>query len=151
MAGSWTGSVYTGDETGERVNGRGAADETIFGAGGRDTLNGLGGDDRIFGGDDADQLDGGAGDDHIETDDFQTSVTGNQNDRAFGGLGDDVIRSEYGSDLLDGGAGGVVGQLRTEIVGTRTFVYGDVDADKAVDFQIELTGKIALAVTDFLL
>ena len=46
---------------------------------------------------------------------------------------------------------GAQGELRFEISGRSTFVYGDVDGDGKADFAIELAGKINLSAADFLL
>jgi hypothetical protein len=46
---------------------------------------------------------------------------------------------------------GVAGQLRYEVGGTTTSVFGDVDGDAVADFEIVLTGSITLTAADFVL
>lgn len=44
---------------------------------------------------------------------------------------------------------GAAGELRYETDGGFTLVQGDVDGDGSADFEIELTGNIALGAGDF--
>jgi Ca2+-binding RTX toxin-like protein len=43
------------------------------------------------------------------------------------------------------------GQLHYLYDGSNTIVQADMNGDKVADFEIQLTGKIALAATDFVL
>ncbi len=46
---------------------------------------------------------------------------------------------------------GIAGQLHTLVSGANTLIEGDFNGDKVADFQIELTGHVTLAGTDFVL
>ena len=46
---------------------------------------------------------------------------------------------------------GVAGELHAIFSGANTIVEGDVDGNKTADFQIEFTGHLTFADTDFVL
>ena len=46
---------------------------------------------------------------------------------------------------------GTAGELQAKAFGANTLVSGDVDGDGKGDFQILLSGSVALQATDFLL
>lgn len=75
----------------------GLQDDTIFGLGGHDVINGGVGDDIIDAGEGNDTLIGGAGNDVL--------IGGAGSDGIEGGAGDDVIDGGAGRDFLRGGAG----------------------------------------------
>jgi Ca2+-binding RTX toxin-like protein len=141
-----------------------ALGNTLFGNAGSDTLSGLAGEDRLVGGGGDDVLTGGAGRDTLEG--------GAGADRFVFATGDfatlakpDVIRDfdTNSGDVIDlGGAGatsfigfgaftGSAGQVRAQVIGGSTFVYGDVDGDGVADFAIQLTGVQMLTGDDFVL
>ena len=123
-------SVYQGsDGAVDRVLG-GNDNDTIWGAGGKDVLDGQGGDDVVFGGtdddiitdldgfdvleggDDDDAIDAGPGDDLILGGDGKDVTNGGINDNeTFAGPGDDFIIAGAGADVIfgDGGSDWVEG------------------------------------------
>ncbi|MGF1499075.1 MAG: SBBP repeat-containing protein [Elainellaceae cyanobacterium] len=72
-------------------------DETLFGDGATETLDGLDGNDIIYGNGGTDTLVGGDGDDLI--------YGGSQADTILGGAGDDTIYANGGGDFIDAGSG----------------------------------------------
>ena len=99
-------------------------DDTLFGDGaanrleggdGDDSINAKGGDDVVLGGEGNDTLVGGTGDDRVEGasgDDVLGGRGGDDillgqfgNDRIFGQLGDDTIEGHAGDDVINGGQG----------------------------------------------
>jgi Ca2+-binding RTX toxin-like protein len=123
-----------------------AGNDVLIGMGGADTLVGGAGADRfVYGG--AGQSLVGAGADritdfsHAQGDridlvsiDASTALAGNQ---AFAFIGAAAFT-------------GVAGQLRA-VSGATTVVLGDVNGDHVADFQINLTGAVALVAGDFVL
>lgn len=89
-------SIY-GSSGNDPLNGTNAADISIFGYGGNDTINGFGGDDIIDAGEGNDLVDGGDGGDTI--------LGRGGNDTIYGGNGNDAIWGEAGNDFIWGGAG----------------------------------------------
>lgn len=103
MAGSWSGNVYSGDGSDERIVGR-RSNDVIYAEGGDDTVSGRDGYDRILGDVGDDVLWGDAGDDYIEADAIGIPAR-NDDDRAVGGAGDDLVSGGYGADFLAGADG----------------------------------------------
>jgi Ca2+-binding RTX toxin-like protein len=150
----------TGNNT---LNGTAAA-ESINGDAGNDTINGSGGDDVIVGGRGKDTMTGGAGHDRFV---LETSA-----DSGIGGAVRDAIQDfTHGDDVIDlsaidaktnvaghdafswiGGSNfsGAAGQLRYQLVGSYTVVYGDTNGDKVADFEIGLSGNHTVTSADFL-
>ena len=113
----------TGDESDNRLLGRGGADsltglegnDKLFGGAGSDTLDGGPGHDRLFGeggldavlgGEDDDVLFGGKGTDTLNGGKGRDRLFGAQGrDTLVGGEGDDTLFGGRGNDLLDGGQG----------------------------------------------
>ena len=108
-----------------------------FSGNGNDTVFGNGGNDRLEGGNGNDALFGGAGNDVI--------IGGNGNDELDGGTGNDELIGANGNDRLDGGLGA---DTLTGGNGRDTFVLNAdgsaADADVITDFhrqdRIEIAG-----------
>lgn len=108
MAGSWSGTTYTGDDSKEIVTGSSAA-EWIRTLAGDDVVNAGGGDDTVHGGYGSDLIRGGAGNDWLS--DLGTYISGYVGligkDTLYGGDGDDFLKfdSVDTGDIGDGGTG----------------------------------------------
>ena len=137
---------------------------TLFGAGGNDTLSGLGGNDRLVGGAGDDVLTGGAGQDTLEggagadrfvfaTGDFGTLTKPDAIKDFDVNSGDVIDLSGAGATSFIGFGAftGAAGQVRAQVIGAYTFVYGDVDGDGMADFAVQLVGNQALTGNDFVL
>ncbi|MFE0754151.1 calcium-binding protein [Inquilinus sp. NPDC058860] len=146
LAGSLGNDSLVGDSGANTLSGSNGND-ILTGAGGKDTLTGGAGLDRFVTSSTA-QSPVGAGADritdfsHAQGDRIDLSAidasTGAAGDQAFGFIGTAVYT-------------GVAGQLRYAISGGVTTIAGDVNGDKVSDFQIQLTGSIALVSGDFVL
>jgi Ca2+-binding RTX toxin-like protein len=139
-----------------------AGDDTIIGTKFDDTLWGGKGDDRISGGQGTDDLYGNAGADTFAFASLADS-TNDKSDTIHGFSGQDKIEltqidaNEHqsgnntfkwmGTDAFDGST--AHGELRYEIVGSDTYVYGDTNGDSEADFTIHLTGHVTLEKGDF--
>jgi len=137
--------------------------DLLRGQTGNDTLSGGDGDDLLVGGSGVDDLTGGAGADTFRFSTFE-SGTGASADRIQDfAQGSDIIDvAGIDADLLTAGNqtfsfignaafSGAAGELRYFDNGTDTFVQGDINGDGAADFDIALTGVVALVSTDFIL
>ncbi|MEK0083400.1 M10 family metallopeptidase C-terminal domain-containing protein [Benzoatithermus flavus] len=155
--------------------------DEIRGSGGANELRGLAGNDLLFGGAGNDAIYGGVGDDRITGDSGYDRMYGEAGKDVFDiNLGDtgvglgrrDIIADfQRGSDRIDlvsiDAKSGIAGDQAFTFIGTKgftaagqlhylydsgnTIVQGDVNGDKVADFEIQLTGKIALTATDFVL
>jgi Ca2+-binding RTX toxin-like protein len=156
-------ATINGTSGNNTLNGSGAS-ERIYGDAGNDIINGGDGDDVIVGGLGKDVMTGGAGRDQFV---FETA-----GDSRTGGAVRDVIQDfTHGQDVIDLSAidaktnvaghdafnwigasnfSGAAGQLRYQVVGSYTVVYGDTNGDKVADFEIGLAGNHAMASSDFL-
>jgi Ca2+-binding RTX toxin-like protein len=147
----------------DRIAGQGGND-ALYGDGGSDRLIGGAGDDVLAGGAGRDVMVGGAGADHFVIDALSDSVVGGGRDMikdfligsdkidltaidANGGLGGDQAFTYIGTGAFTHTAG----ELQAKAFGTNTLVSGDVDGNGKADFQILLSGSVALQATDFLL
>ncbi|MBC6442775.1 MAG: calcium-binding protein [Rhodobacteraceae bacterium] len=90
-------AVINGTDGNDRLLGEEFEDNTVYGHGGRDLLDGGGENDELFGGADDDAIYGRRGDDLLEG--------GAGNDRLDGVFGDDILRGGAGNDTLKGSAG----------------------------------------------
>jgi Ca2+-binding RTX toxin-like protein len=148
----------------------GAGDDDLKGGAGNDNLSGGEGDDELTGGTGVDVMSGGAGADEFK---FATGDTGvgpgardiitDFNPDEF--TGDNIDLRLIDADVstvgvdeaftflaTDGAAfTNVAGQLRFAIdtVNNWTLVEGDTNGDAIADFQIQLTGQIALTDEPF--
>jgi Ca2+-binding RTX toxin-like protein len=158
-----------------------ALDNIIFGGGGNDTLSGLDGNDTLrgqtgndtlsggdgtdllVGGSGVDDLTGGAGADTFRFSTFESGTGANADRIQDFAQGSDIIDvAGIDADLLTAGNqtfsfignaafSGAAGELRYYDNGTDTFVQGDINGDGAADFDIALTGVVALVSADFIL
>lgn len=84
----------------------GTAGGQLWGNGGDDILQGLGGNDELDGGDGNDILHGGGGNDWLYGGSGNDSLSGGaDNDRLYGGTGNDTLDGGTGEDWLYGGSG----------------------------------------------
>ncbi len=143
------------------VGGRGA--DTLFGNDAANRISGGDGNDRIAGFGGADTLTGGAGantfiytsvNDSLATarDKITDFVAGTDKINlalidANTSENDNQAFTFIGTDKFSG----VAGQLNFFSTGGNTYVQDDVNGDKVKDFQIQLTGNIALTANDFVL
>ncbi|WP_095011888.1 calcium-binding protein [Tsuneonella mangrovi] len=143
----------------------GGGNDQVFGGVGDDIVNGQAGDDFIDGGAGRDILVGGTGMDTFIFDDSSLSADTALTDRITdftSADGDLIDLSHIDADVgtagdqaftwIDGAAfSGHAGELRAEIVGNTTYVYGDTNGDGTADFALLLTGQLALQAGDFIL
>lgn len=151
------------------------ASNSLWGLAGNDTLLGGAGNDLLVGGAGRDVMTGGAGADRFdfnltsETTNIAASrdVITDFTHNATLGLSDRIDLSTIDANGARAGDAfswigtaafsGVAGQLhyRQEnpagTVNDKTIVEGDIDGNRTVDFQIELTGVKALVAADFIL
>lgn len=146
------------------------AGDQVFGAlpsaiGGNDTLLGRDGNDFLFGGAARDLQTGGTGNDTFAYAAITDSAVGTasrdvisdfvrgQDKISLSGI--DGIRGTASNDAFSfigaNAFSGVAGQLHYVLGNGITLVEGDVNGDRIADFQIELTGRMSLAATDFVL
>jgi Ca2+-binding RTX toxin-like protein len=142
----------------------GIGSDTIDGGAGNDTLDGGIGRDTLIGGIGADILTGGGGNDTFVYQSLADSGIGAANRDSISdfGTGDDTIdlsAIDANTGAADDqafsfiGAGPFTqqaGELQATFAGGNTLIAGDVDGDGQADFQILLTGNVALQETDFL-
>lgn len=137
----------------------------LDGGGGNDTLNGGAGDDRLVGGVGVDTLTGGSGADAFVFAFGDSSAASGQHDRITdfetGGdridlSGIDAIIGSGGYDLFSfiatAGFNGVAGELNyfySSALGVTT-LQGDTDGDRVADFAFDLSGDIAINLTDLI-
>ncbi|HMJ93977.1 MAG TPA: calcium-binding protein, partial [Allosphingosinicella sp.] len=155
-------NVILGGGSADSLSGEGGND-TLRGQGGDDTLSGGAGTDLLVGASGADTMTGGADADTFRIGYFETG-TGAAADRitdfetgvdvidisgwdANNGVGGDQAFSFVGSSAFSSTAG----ELRAFVSGADTIVEGDINGDAVADFQILLTGNIAVVSSDFVL
>ncbi|MEM0942896.1 MAG: M10 family metallopeptidase C-terminal domain-containing protein, partial [Pseudomonadota bacterium] len=155
------GDVLRGDQVGNRLAGGGANDQ-LFGRGGNDVLEGDAGNDVLGGGGRGDTLTGGEGADRFVLFAVTDSQANAQRDLvtdfevgvdSFDLRRIDGDESDGDNDALSfiGGAAfsNTAGEVRVTSVGGNTRVQGDTTGDGSANFEIELTGAIALTGGDF--
>jgi Ca2+-binding RTX toxin-like protein len=160
-AGTGNFSGYGNGLDNQIVGGAGA--DYLRGGDGNDSLSGGLGNDILLGGNGVDSMTGGAGADRFV---FQTGSTRTGSsadliadflsgtdkidlsgiDANSGALGDQAF-AFIGSGAFSGSAG----ELRAETIGGSTWLTGDTNGDGVGDFQIALTGPVALVTADFVL
>ncbi len=173
MYGEEGNDLLFGDEGQDQLYGGGGDDDlrggiqndVIYGDAGSDQLRGEDGNDTLYGGSGRDFFTGGAGNDnfYLEEGDFVgTGLTLATADRIVDFQdGFDRIRLNLldANTLVAGDQAftfigssaftNVAGQLRYQISGSNTLVFGDTNGDGVADFAIALTGAYALDITDF--
>jgi Ca2+-binding RTX toxin-like protein len=137
---------------------------SLYGGGGNDTLSGGGGNDSLTGGTGVDVLIGGDGTDNFVFAAADSSAASGQHDRISDFTkgadhidisGIDAIASTaaldtfhfIGTSIFDGTAG-ALNYFYDSARGV-TVLQGDTNGDRVADFAIDLTGNIALSVSDF--
>jgi len=146
--------LFARSDAGLILNGN-AVDNMIVGRGGNDTITGGAG---------RDVMTGGAGGDTFVFRALSDSVTGGGRDviKDFVTGLDTIDLTQIDANALLAndqafsfiGAGAfthTAGELQAKTFGANTLVSGDVDGDGKGDFQILLSGSVALQATDFLL
>jgi Ca2+-binding RTX toxin-like protein len=145
----------------DQLNG-GDDNDKLYGNGGGDVLNGGAGTDYLYGGAGGDALLGGAGKDYFVLQALTDSVVGDA-DVIFDFDSVDqidlrpldantLVAADQAFSFIGTGAfTSVAGELRYEIDGTGTHVYGDVDGDGAADFEVLISGSHTLTASRFLL
>ena len=141
------------------------ASNALSGAAGNDKLSGAAGTDTLTGGSGADQLTGGTGADtfrYLSLNDSTVAAMGRDRLSDFDHTEADRIdlqaidaRTNVAGDQAFSFIGAaafshISGQLRAEVVGASTFVYGDVNGDATADFAIVLSGAMTLQAGDFI-
>lgn len=135
--------------------------DRLEGGVGKDVLLGGVGNDTLVGGGGADRMTGGTGADTFlfnnvaePSTDLITDFSRAQKDRIHLGA-IDADTTTAGNQafqwIAKAAFSGDAGELRYATVGNKTVVYGDDDGDRVADFHIDLTGKLALAASDFIL
>ena len=142
----------------------GAGNDVLDGGAGNEILNGGTGDDILIGGLGVDNLTGGLGNDLF--------VLATQAESGVGaGLRDIITDIVSGTDRID--LSGIdanailagdqaftfigtaaftgAGQLRYDVVGADIVLQGDVDGIAGADFELQLTGVVAIAAADLVL
>jgi Ca2+-binding RTX toxin-like protein len=168
-------NIMTGSKAANGLSG-GAGNDTLIGGGGNDALDGGVGNDTLRGDAGRDMLTGSAGADTFDFNavadigklaatrdiikDFTHNVTLALSDRidvstidANGAAVGNTAFIWKGMAAFTGAAGQLHYRLENP-VGTandKTIVEGDINGDKIVDFQIELSGLKALVAADFIL
>lgn len=147
--------------------------DVLTGLAGNDSLNGRGGNDKLYGGDGDDLIYGGAGHDYLtggaghdtfifrsrydsETDTAKRdSIYDFSSQDKIDLAGVDANHNASGNQAFTyiGKAAfhGVAGELRFEKQASDTYVYGDVNGDKKVDFAIHLDDAIDFQKAFFIL
>lgn len=162
------------------LNGTGnTLDNTITGNSGNNVLNGLAGADTLIGGGGADTLIGGVGLDTLTggtgndkfvfaTGDFASKTSSGADRITDFTAGDKIDVSQIDALVAASGYGApgnqafhfigsnffhnhTGGELRYEISGGNTYVYGNMDGDTRADWCIKLDGIHTLSASDFVL
>jgi VCBS repeat-containing protein len=155
---------YSGSAVSQSMSG-GSGDDTLLGGAGADTIKGGNGNDVLTGGQGMDLLNGGAGADSFvfHNGDFAglTYATADRIADFTHSAGDIIDLSAV--DAISGGADNaftfigtnpftdVAGQLRYEISGSNTMIYGDLNGDGVADIAIGVTGVVSFVSSDFVL
>lgn len=155
------GSANSGDAQGDRL----IAIENVSGGQGGDSLVGNAGANVLQGWNGSDALTGGGGADRFVYSSVAQSVTGSGSDLIADfrhGEGDRIDLSGIDANTTvagnqtfqfigSAGYGRHAGELHFAISGSTTIIGGDINGDGLSDFNIRLTGTIALVVADFVL
>lgn len=165
------GDIYTsierltGSSHADKLYGNGVAN-LLAGGGGNDLLNGGSGNDTLYGGSGADDLTGGAGADTFvfkSLADTTVSMSGRDTIFDFSGTGGDKLdlsaidanASASGNQAFTylGTAvfTGKAGELRYIKDASDTYIYGDTNGDRKVDFAIHLDDAVSLSNGYFVL
>lgn len=160
------GARINGDDGNDTLTGSDDATlgaDYLYGLAGNDVIVGRAGNDKIGGGTGLDRMTGGTGNDQFDV---------RLNDTGVGlGKRDIITDFQHGADdillaRIDANVGKVgdqaftfigvkaftgAGQLRFFHEGDHTVIQASTDADRAAEFELQLSGKIALTAIDFVL
>ncbi len=164
--GNALGNTITGTTAGDQLSGLGG-DDRLVGGGGKDLLRGGDGADKLTGGAGADTLNGGAGADVFTfgpTDFAGGSVASMDRIEDFSAAqGDRIHLSTIDASTLSSVMNdkfafigtsafhGNAGELRYQVSGGDTYVYGDLNGDRVADLQIHLVGVTTVTAENFVL
>lgn len=167
LVGSLGDDTLSGEGDNDKLRGRwgddvlhgGDGDDELLGNADDDELFGGAGNDLMIGGIGSDTIDGGTGNDivHYRTADEPDGdvVLGYDDGVVFRLRRFDANESTASNDsfdfLGDDDFSGDGGELRYEIVGRDTVVYGDVSGDGEADFSFTVVGVQGLTESDFIL
>ncbi|MFM9936670.1 MAG: hypothetical protein ACKVOL_10795 [Novosphingobium sp.] len=159
----------TGNTLANTITGNGGAN-TLSGLAGNDIINGGAGNDRIIGGAGMDTMTGGLGNDNFvfATGDFSSKTSTNADRITDFTAGDHIDLSAIDALVSASGYGASGNQafhfighnsfhnhtgaeLRYDVIGGNTYVYGNTNGDTVADFCIKLDGVHTLSGTDFIL
>lgn len=143
----------------------GGGNDQVHGGNGQDIMNGHAGDDMLVGGPGNDLIVGGQGADRFLFNEGHLGSGSSATDRIkdFNSDQGDVIDfKNIDADTTTAGDqafewignaafSGSAGELRTEIVGNTTYVYGDTNGDGHANIALLFTGQVTLAEGDFIL
>lgn len=165
LAGGNFNDILVGDAQANLLWGRWGND-MLSGGAGNDNLLGDIGNDTLIGGAGVDVLRGGAGADIFrflaatesgapgQVRDRIVDFSHAQLDRIDLSIIDAnaVLAGSQDFAFIGGAAFSAAGQVRTQVIGGNTFVFGNTDANLATsDFSIALTGSVVLTAADFIL
>ncbi len=147
--------------------------DVLLGYNGDDVLSGRSGKDKLYGGNGNDLLYGGAGHDYLTGESgSDTFAFRSISDSTYSSAGRDTIYDFSSQDKIDlasidanqklngnqaftyiGKAAfhGVAGELRFDKQASDTYIYGDVNGDKKVDFAIKLDDAVDIYKAFFIL
>jgi serralysin len=164
-AGNGLANRIMGNAAGNRLDG-GKGNDILDGGAGNDVLLGGEGNDKLIGGLGRDELTGGLGADHfVFRSEAQSTPSALQRDviadfeRLHGDRIDlsaiDANRHLAGDQSFTfvgtSGFSKTPGELRYEYSKNVTLIHGDTNGDGVADFSIELSRKVVLGATDFML
>ncbi|CAN5523937.1 hypothetical protein BH10PSE7_BH10PSE7_02150 [soil metagenome] len=162
VVGSSQADRLIGDDDSNGLQGRAGAD-VLIGNGGRDWLSGGNDADTIYGNTGRDVLTGGTGADQFVYNSISEAGIYSTRDviTDFAHASDKINLSPIDANTGVGGdqafafigtaAFTVAGQLRYQTAGAATIVSGDINGDHIADFEIQLSGAIAVTGVDFIL
>jgi VCBS repeat-containing protein len=135
-----------------------ALGDALTGDAGRNGLSGGDGDDRLSGGGDGDVLEGGGGADlflfasaaeSADAPDLIADFSQADGDRIdLSALAAGGVAFAFVGDAAFSGTAGEVRAIVDELAGSTT-VFADLDGDGGADMEIQLSGPVILAATDF--
>ena len=157
----------------------GAGNDYIDGGNGNDTITGGGGNNTLLGGAGDDTITGGTGNDIIDGGTGNNTMTAGSGHDVFRFVSADLAtystntinNFKHGNDIIDlsqvdankltvsrmdlftfigqHAFDKVAGELRYDVTGGNTYVYGDMNGDGVADFAIVLKGITSLSAADF--
>lgn len=165
LAGGGGADLLTGDAVANALFGR-LGNDVLAGGGGDDLLAGDTGNDTLTGGAGVDVLRGGVGADNFRfVAPSDSGAPGSLRDRIMDfskAQADDIDLSAIDAHaglagnqafaFVGAAAFSAAGQVRAQVIGGNTFVFGNTDAGLATsEFSILLVGAVTLAASDFVL